>query len=164
MPELITTFVSSFKTLLGDFWIQVDESKALVGAVIGTKELLLKRSKCSSAILDPKKTRHVQDQVLSYLNHEIKRFSLSVNPQGTAFQKAVWKHLLQLKYAETTSYGAIADKLKSGPRAVGGAIGRNPIALVIPCHRVIGADGSLTGFAFGDTAKRFLLQLEGFSF
>ena len=86
-------------------------------------------------------------------------------PKGTRFQKAVWKILQEIPYGETTTYGAIAGKLagdgkKVAAQAVGGAVGRNPISLVIPCHRVLGADGSLTGYAGGLEKKRGLLELE----
>lgn len=83
-------------------------------------------------------------------------------PKGTAFQKKVW-HLLQaIPYGCTTSYGVIAKQISPNmsAQAVGGAVGRNPISILIPCHRVLGADGSLTGYAGGLESKRFLLELE----
>jgi methylated-DNA-[protein]-cysteine S-methyltransferase len=93
---------------------------------------------------------------------------LSINPQGTAFQKAVWEILLQIPYGEVTSYGEIAKKLahkqntaSMSAQAVGGAVGHNPISLVIPCHRVLGASGRLTGYAGGLDKKEYLLNLEG---
>ena len=89
-----------------------------------------------------------------------------LSPQGTPFREAVWAELAELPYGKTVTYGAIADALRrrggtASPRAVGGAVGRNPISILIPCHRVLGADGSLTGYAGGEPAKRFLLELEG---
>ena len=88
-----------------------------------------------------------------------------LSPYGTAFQQSVWQQLLKIPYGKTTTYGAIAASLRSAgqtasPQAVGGAVGRNPIAILIPCHRVIGADGSLTGYAGGLEIKRQLLSLE----
>lgn len=94
-------------------------------------------------------------------------FLPKLKPRGTAFQKRVWDVLLTIPYGRTVSYGEIAKKLgEQGPscpaaRAVGGAVGRNPISLLIPCHRVLGADGSLTGYAGGADRKAFLLALEG---
>ena len=87
-------------------------------------------------------------------------------PHGTDFQQAVWKLLLEIPYGKTTTYGAIAARLSSSGKraaaqAVGGAVGHNPISLIIPCHRVLGADGSLTGYAGGLEKKRALLELEG---
>ena len=86
-------------------------------------------------------------------------------PEGTDFRKAVWDALGEIPYGEVTTYGAIAEKLSgqgiyTSPRAVGGAVGHNPIPILIPCHRVIGADGTLTGYAAGLEAKRFLLDME----
>jgi len=90
-------------------------------------------------------------------------FELPLAPQGTAFQQRVWAALTEIPYGETRSYGAIAKRLDLIPgasRAVGLANGANPISIVVPCHRVIGADGSLTGYGGGLDRKRFLLDLE----
>ena len=94
---------------------------------------------------------------------------LSLNPIGTDFQKEVWKLLCQIPYGEVTTYGNLSKKLAShlnkqsmSSQAVGGAIGHNPISIIIPCHRVIGSDFHLTGYAGGIDRKRYLLQLEGF--
>lgn len=83
-------------------------------------------------------------------------------PKGTAFQQAVWSILLAIPYGKTTSYGEIAAQLgkPNAMRAVGGAVGRNPISILIPCHRVLGKNQALTGFGGGLPAKRYLLQLE----
>lgn len=85
---------------------------------------------------------------------------IPLDPPGTDFQKRVWQYLLTIPYGETRTYGDLAKALDSSPRAVGGAVGRNPISILIPCHRVVGSDGSLTGYAGGLEAKRFLLELE----
>ena len=81
-------------------------------------------------------------------------------PRGTAFQRRVWDALLAIPYGETRTYGELAAALRSSPRAVGSAVGKNPISVIIPCHRVLGADGSLTGYAGGLDRKRALLELE----
>ena len=86
-------------------------------------------------------------------------------PRGSAFRQAVWKLLLEIPYGQTTTYGELARNLRengvsAAPQAVGGAVGHNPISIIIPCHRVLGADGSLTGYAGGVETKRFLLELE----
>lgn len=90
-----------------------------------------------------------------------------LHPAGSAFQKSVWEHLLKIPYGQTETYGSIARQLarqlgvsRMSPQAVGGAVGRNPISLLIPCHRVVGAHGSLTGYAGGVERKRKLLELE----
>ncbi|HWQ50878.1 MAG TPA: methylated-DNA--[protein]-cysteine S-methyltransferase [Terriglobales bacterium] len=82
-------------------------------------------------------------------------------PKGTPFQQAVWKELLAIPYGELATYGAIAARLNSSARAVGSAVGHNPVSILIPCHRVVGGDGSLTGYAGGLERKIQLLNLEG---
>lgn len=91
------------------------------------------------------------------------RFDVALDPQGTPFQRTVWKALLDVKPGETSTYGEIARRLgmPHASRAVGAAIGRNPVAIIVPCHRIIGSDGSLTGFAGGLPRKEYLLQHEG---
>ena len=86
---------------------------------------------------------------------------LPLAPNGTPFRQRVWRRLRAIPCGETVTYGRIAAELGSSPRAVGGAVGHNPISIIIPCHRVTGADGSLTGYAGGIAAKRSLLALEG---
>ena len=90
-------------------------------------------------------------------------FSLPLAPEGTAFQKAVWEQLEAIPYGETRTYGQIAAAVgnPNASRAVGGANHNNPIAIVIPCHRVIGANGKLTGYAGGIDLKEALLRIEG---
>ena len=87
-------------------------------------------------------------------------------PIGSDFRQAVWRKLIAIPYGETTTYGRIAEELraergKASALAVGGAVGHNPISIIIPCHRVVGADGSLTGYAGGITRKAWLLEHEG---
>ena len=94
-------------------------------------------------------------------------FMPTLNPTGTSFQMSVWAILRAIPFGETTTYGAIAKQLEKNTgrrmsaQAVGGAVGRNPISILIPCHRVIGANGSLTGYAGGLDKKEYLLELEG---
>lgn len=101
-------------------------------------------------------------QLTEYFNGQRKRFDLKLAPRGTAFQKQVWKALIDIPYGRTVSYGELAEKIGNPKafRAVGAANGRNPISIVIPCHRVIGRNGSLTGFGGGLSVKKFLLDLE----
>ena len=101
-------------------------------------------------------------QVLAYLRGERRAFDLPCAARGTDFQRAVWRALEQIPYGETRAYGEIARTLgrPGAARAVGAACGRNPLWLIVPCHRAIGADGSLTGYAGGTDLKRRLLGLE----
>lgn len=104
----------------------------------------------------------------SYFRGEQPALDVSLSPWGTDFQREVWNLLLTIPYGQTTTYGELAQRyadLKGRPsfaaRAIGSAVGRNPVTILIPCHRVIGADGSLTGFAGGLARKVALLKLEG---
>ncbi len=101
-------------------------------------------------------------QLRSYFAGDSKQFELSLAPQGTKFQRKVWSALQSIPYGETRSYGELASQVGNGKasRAVGAANGRNPIPVIIPCHRVIGSDGSLTGFGGGLETKQRLLALE----
>lgn len=102
-------------------------------------------------------------QFEAYFAGRLQRFTLPLAPRGTAFQQAVWQALCDIPYGETRSYGELATTLgkPSASRAVGAANGRNPLSIIIPCHRVIGQNGSLTGYAGGLEIKKALLQLEG---
>ena len=109
-------------------------------------------------------TRRWLDQ---YFSGKKPDFLPPLAPKGSEFRRKVWKHLLEIPYGETTTYGALAKKLAiemgretMSAQAVGGAVGHNPISILIPCHRLLGADGSLTGYAAGLEVKKRLLALE----
>ncbi|MES2622745.1 MAG: methylated-DNA--[protein]-cysteine S-methyltransferase [Bacteroidota bacterium] len=104
-----------------------------------------------------------QKELKEYFAGERKEFSIKTKAEGTDFQKTVWKQLIAIKYGETKSYGDIAKQMKdiNASRAVGHANGKNPIAIIVPCHRVIGESGKLTGYAGGMWRKQWLLDLEG---
>ena len=98
----------------------------------------------------------------SYFDGANPEIGFPLAPRGTAFQRRVWAALTDIPHGQTRSYGALAERLGCGSaRAVGAAVGRNPISVLIPCHRVLGANGSLTGYAGGLERKRALLKLEG---
>lgn len=102
-------------------------------------------------------------QLGEYFAEERRAFDLPLAPRGTDFQRVVWLALAGIAYGETISYAQLAQRVgkPTAMRAVGAANGRNPLPIVLPCHRVIGADGSLTGFGGGLPTKQFLLELEG---
>jgi len=104
-----------------------------------------------------------RDQLEEYFAGRRTRFDLPLDPPGTPFQRRVWQALAAIPFGQTRSYGDLAAELGTAPRALGGACGRNPIPVVIPCHRVLAADGRLGGYSGldGIDTKRFLLQLEG---
>ena len=102
-------------------------------------------------------------QLRAYFDRQLKDFDLPLRPEGTPFQQRVWSELQNIGYGETATYGEIAARLGMNPgasRAVGAANGRNPIGIVIPCHRVVGTKGSLSGYAGGVERKQLLLELE----
>lgn len=102
------------------------------------------------------------DQLTEYFAGTRRMFDLPLDPRGTEFQRQVWLSLADIPYGETSTYGKQAANIgrPNAVRAVGGANGRNPLSIVLPCHRVVGADGSLTGFAGGMQTKRWLLDHE----
>jgi len=102
-------------------------------------------------------------QLNAYFFCELRRFDLPLAPTGTAFQQAVWRAMSAIPYGKTRSYGDLARALDSGPRAVGGACGKNPIPILIPCHRILASGAQIGGYTSpgGLETKRFLLQLEG---
>ncbi len=105
----------------------------------------------------------IVSQLRAYFAGERETFDVARKPTGTPFQLRVWAELSRIPYGETISYGELAQRVDSPNafRAVGQANGRNPISVIVPCHRVIGADGSLAGYGGGPDRKRFLLDLEG---
>lgn len=106
--------------------------------------------------------KRAAEQLSEYFAGKRQAFELPLNPQGTVFQKRVWQALTEIPYGETRSYKEIAEQVGApkGFRAVGGANNKNPIGIVIPCHRVIGANGALVGYAYGLSTKIRLLELE----
>ena len=112
---------------------------------------------------DARPFREAVRQLDAYFAGKLRDFDLPLSPSGTDFQLKVWRTLQTIPYGETWSYGQLARRIRrpDAPRAVGAANGQNPIPVIIPCHRVIGADGSLTGFGGGLPIKQKLLALEG---
>jgi methylated-DNA-[protein]-cysteine S-methyltransferase len=113
---------------------------------------------------DPAAFREVAGQLEAYFAGDLKEFTVPLAPSGTPFQLAVWTELTKIPYGSTVSYGDIARALGKrlvASRAVGLANGSNPISVIVPCHRVIGSDGSLTGYGGGLDRKEQLLRLEG---
>ena len=107
--------------------------------------------------------REAGRQLKAYLDGSLKIFDLPLAPAGTTFQQSVWKGMRRIPYGRTCSYADLARELDSGPRAIGGACARNPIPIIIPCHRVLASGHRIGGYGSpgGLDTKRFLLQLEG---
>ena len=142
-PVGLLTLVSDGRSLIG---VHFEGWDPPVGAILGLDSVLA----VAACQLD------------AYFDGRLATFDLPLAPIGTPFQHRVWSALRDIPFGETRSYGQLAKAIgkPSAMRAVGAANGRNPIAIVVPCHRVIGADGSLTGFGGGIERKKFLLSLE----
>lgn len=151
---------STFKTPLGSFSVAVDSKGGVAAAAFGGRKSLGLRLHAGALVKDPAKTAPVRKQVEEWFRGKRKAFTLKVAPVGTAFQRRVWNALARIPYGKTRSYGDVSRSVGGSPRAVGRANATNPVCLIIPCHRVIGADGSLTGYAFGEARKRSLLRHE----
>lgn len=141
----------------------------MIATATGLKGLLWKESTKYPYAKGCDKTEallnRVEKEITEYLNGERTTFAIPLDPDGTDFQKRVWNELAKIPYGKTKSYKDIATALKdpNACRAVGTANGRNPISIIVPCHRVIGANGKLTGYAGGLVVKEKLLIIEGFS-
>ena len=107
-------------------------------------------------------TKFVKSQLAEYFSGKRKVFDIILNPQGTGFQKAAWRELLKIPYGSTKSYSEIAENMgnKNAQRAIGSACNKNPIMIIIPCHRVISKNGTSGGFAHGKSIKQTLLSME----
>jgi methylated-DNA-[protein]-cysteine S-methyltransferase len=159
MPLYYTTF----PTPAGRFSLAVDEAGVITATAFGGKSALAARADGGPLVRDDRRTRRARTRVRAYFARGLPKVDLPVAKSGTAFQGRVWAALRKIPFGQTRTYGEIAAAIGSpkAVRAVGGACGANPVCLIIPCHRVIGANGSLTGFAFGEATKRRLLKHEG---
>jgi methylated-DNA-[protein]-cysteine S-methyltransferase len=156
----VTIYYQSFPTPLGDFTVATNAGAALVATAFGDASALMLRRHASDLRPDVEHTAVARQQVEAYFAGARTSFDLPLAPEGSEFQQRVWRALLELPYGSTSTYGRMAADLASSPRAVGRANATNPICLIVPCHRLIGSDGSLTGFAYGLETKRLLLTHE----
>ncbi|MEM0912329.1 MAG: methylated-DNA--[protein]-cysteine S-methyltransferase [Pseudomonadota bacterium] len=162
------TYVSSISTEIGTVVVTASQDAILSVAFIdndkdSTDEIKNNRDSFDSDVANENAiSQQGAQQLKEYFAGERRAFSLPLSPQGTTFQNKVWEQLCEVDYGKTASYLDIAKALgkPTASRAVGTANGKNPIAIIIPCHRIIGANGSLTGYAGGLDRKSFLLNLE----
>jgi len=165
-------FAERMASPVGDLWLVVDEVGALLellfdeGKHASPDEAALERRLAKSGLelrWDSLRLDEVRTSLEEYFDGRRRSFDLPLAPRGTDFQQRVWTELQRIPYGTTSTYGALAANLgqPTASRAVGLANGKNPISIVIPCHRVIGSDGSLTGYAGGLHKKEALLKLEG---
>lgn len=150
-------------TVLGDLTVVADDD-VLVGAYFPHHWRWPKPEALGDAVLagDDPVLRAARTEIAEYLAGDRREFDVAHHTEGDEFAERVWSLLRGIEYGTTTTYGALAVELgdRNLAQAVGRAVGDNPISIVVPCHRVIGADGSLTGYAGGLERKRFLLDLE----
>ena len=154
-----TVFYSRMKSPIGDLTLTSD-GEALTGLYM--REQKYRPQQAREWQRDDDALAQVRAQLQAYFGGELREFNLRLAAEGSQFQKRVWQALCDIPYGETISYGELARRIgrPGGARAVGLANGRNPIAIVVPCHRVIGAGGSLTGYGGGLERKRWLLAHE----
>ncbi len=158
-------FYDTFSTPVGEFSVAVDTDGSVIATAFGGATALRGRFDANNLTRDRARLAAVRREVTEYFSGARREFTLRLVPSGTVFQQEVWSALRRIPAGETRSYGQLAAAFgKPGAaRAVGRANATNPIALFIPCHRVIGSDGALTGFAFGEDIKRQLLAHEAAS-
>jgi len=156
-------YSDTFATAAGPFSLAVDAEGAVVGAVFGDAGALRARLPREWLSLDPGRCAAARRQVQAYLAGERRDFTLRVGARGTPFQERVWAALRGIPWGETVSYGELAARVgrPGAARAVGAANARNPVCLIVPCHRVIASDGLLTGYVGGIWRKKWLLEHEG---
>lgn len=155
-------FRSFFETPVGTLQLAVDADGVLVEILLPNRRPV-RSPAARPAPAAARGMRAAERQLGEYFQRKRRAFDLALRADGTAFERQVWERLLEIPYGATISYGAIATELglSNGARAVGRANGSNPIPIVIPCHRVIGSDGRLTGYGGGLPLKHSLLELEG---
>lgn len=165
-------YLARYESILGELTLVSDE-KNLVGLWInGQKHFMGKLAGRTDVVEIDVRKIEILIKTKSWLDRyfaglQPKQEELPLAPKGSEFQELVWRCLCEIPYGEVTTYGELAKKIavqmgrtRMSAQAVGGAVGKNPISIIIPCHRVVGADGSLTGYAGGVENKRMLLELE----
>lgn len=156
-----TLYTTTLATPVGEFSFAVDANGAVVATTFGNDAALRRRLPGATLEASAERTARARREIEAYFKDPATVFTVPLAPQGTPFQHRVWGALRRIPAGETRTYGQLAAELGSSPRAVGQANATNRVCLFVPCHRVIGADGALTGFAFGEALKRRLLEHEG---
>ena len=155
-------FYDTFTTPAGDFSVALNATGDVIATAFGGLPELRERFTPDEVIRDPKRAAAVHREVDEYFAGKRPNFTQKLAPSGTPFQQSVWAALARIPFGATRFYSQVAAEIGNAEaaRAVGRANATNPICLLVPCHRVIGTDGSLTGFAFGEDIKRQLLEHE----
>lgn len=148
------------------WWSELDTPIGRVGLLSSERGLVkvaLPNEPRETAGMNPGRNEHAARQLTEYFAGARRTFDLALDPRGTPFQRAVWREVTAIPYGRTTTYGELARRLGTprAHRAVGAVNGDNPLPIVVPCHRVVGSNGHLMGYAGGKSVKAFLLGLEG---
>ncbi len=156
-------YYDTFPTPLGEFSLAVDAHGAVIAAAFGGLAKLRTRFAATDLQREPARVAGARREVSEYFAGSRQSFTVKFAPAGTPFQQEVWAALQRIPFGETRSYGQLAADLghPGAARAIGRANATNPICLLVPCHRVIGTNGSLTGYASGEKLKAELLAHEG---
>ena len=162
-----TQYIETFPSPIGDLTIASD-GEHLTGLWLAEQKYFMANVDKTEERSDLPVFHEAREWLDTYFKGEDPGAIPAVKPQGTAFRERIWEFLTEIPYGELTTYGELARKIaaekgveKMSARAVGGAVGHNPISIIVPCHRVIGSNGSLTGFGGGIARKIQLLELEG---
>jgi len=155
-------YYDTFSTPMGEFSVALDNYGSVIATAFGGLYELRQRYSHDETIHDPARVAPVRQEIAEYFDGKRKVFTAKLSPSGSMFQSNVWSVLRRIPFGQTRTYGQIAVEIgnEGAARAVGRANATNPICLLIPCHRVIGVDGAITGFAFGEEIKTFLLDHE----
>ena len=161
LDDTLTHFYDTFSGPFGPMLLVANDD-GLTGAYFDRQKYLPRLGAAWRQAPDHAVLREAQRQLREYFAGDRREFRLPLDPAGTPFQRAVWKAIAGVRYGHTITYAELAKRAghPEGPRAAGAATGRNPISVIVPCHRIVGTDGNLTGYAGGISRKRALLKLE----
>ncbi len=154
-------YYDTFKSPQGEILLVATEG-GLAGLYFKGQKYFPKKDKAWQRTPNHAPLRQAKRELAQYFAGRRKRFEVALDPDGTPFQHSVWKQISKVAYGKSATYGELARRAghAGSARAAGGATGRNPLSIIVPCHRIMGADGSLTGYAGGLARKRALLELE----
>jgi methylated-DNA-[protein]-cysteine S-methyltransferase len=155
-------YYDTFKSPQGEMLLLATEA-GLAGLYFKGQKYFPKKHKAWEHAPDHAPLKQAKRELAEYFAGRRKRFEVELDPHGTPFQRSVWKAISRVGFGKTITYGTLAAKAgrPGSARAAGAATGRNPIGIIVPCHRIVGSNGSLTGYAGGLDRKRALLELEG---
>jgi methylated-DNA-[protein]-cysteine S-methyltransferase len=155
-------YYDTFRSPQGEMLL-VATGDGLCGLYFKGQKYFPKKDKAWQRAPDHAPLKRAKRELAQYFAGKRRRFGVALDPQGTSFQRSVWKQIAKVAFGRTATYSDLARRAghAGSARAAGAATGRNPLSVIVPCHRIVGSDGSLTGYAGGLPRKRALLALEG---